>query len=319
MADEQAEPRSALVTGGAGFIGGHIVERLVREGWQVRVLDDFSSGREANLAAVAGRVELLRGDLADETVLDQALSGVDVVFHEGAIASVPQSVDDPVRTHHVNLTGTLRVLEGARRHGVSRVVFAASSAAYGNDETLPKRESQKPDLLSPYAAQKYGSEIYLQLFHELYGLETVALRYFNVYGPRQDPKSDYAAVIPLFISAALRGDTLRIHGDGEQTRDFVFIDDVVEANLRAARAEGAGGGVYNVASGRRTSVNDLVRAIEQGVGRKIDVEYGEARAGDVKHSWADIEATRAALGYAPGVELETGLERTIESFRDELG
>ncbi len=318
MAREHREPGCALVTGGAGFIGGHIVERLVAEGWQVRVLDDFSSGREANLAAVEGRYELFRGDLADEALLDRALPGVDVVFHEGAIASVPQSVDDPVRTHHVNLTGTLRVLEGARRHGVSRVVFAASSAAYGNDESLPKREGQKPDLLSPYAAQKYGSEIYLGLFHELYGLETVALRYFNVYGPRQDPKSDYAAVIPLFISAALRGDTLRIHGDGEQTRDFVFIEDVVEANLLAAGAVGAGGGVYNVASGRRTSVNDLVRAIERGIGRKIDVEYGEERAGDVKHSWADIEATRAALGYEPGVELEAGLERTIESFRDEL-
>jgi len=313
---DNGSPGSALVTGGAGFIGGHIVERLVADGWQVRVLDDFSSGRVSNLAAVEGRYELFRGDLSDDAVLDAAVPGVDVIFHEGAIASVPQSVDDPLRTHQVNLTGTLRVLEAARRHGVGRVVFAASSAAYGNDETLPKREDQKPDLLSPYAAQKYGSEIYLGLFHELYGLETVALRYFNVYGPRQDPKSDYAAVIPLFITAALRGETLRIYGDGEQTRDFVFVDDVVQANLAAATAPGVGGRVFNVASGRRTSVNDLVRSIASGVGRELDVKYGEDRAGDVKHSWADIEATRAALGYEPGVELETGLARTVESFRD---
>lgn len=319
MAGEPGSPGCALVTGGAGFIGGHIAERLVADGWQVRVLDDFSSGRAANLAAVEGRYELHRGDLSDDALLDAALPGVDVVFHEGAIASVPQSVDDPIRTHQVNLTGTLRVLEGARRHGVRRVVFAASSAAYGNDESLPKREGQKPDLLSPYAAQKYGSEIYLRLFHELYGLETVALRYFNVYGPRQDPASDYAAVIPIFIAAALRGETLRIHGDGEQTRDFVFIEDVVRANLAAAKAPAAAGGVFNVASGRRTSVNDLVRAIERGIGRPVDVKHEGERAGDVKHSWADIEATRAALGYEPGVELETGLERTIESFRDGSG
>jgi len=317
MAGEPESPGCALVTGGAGFIGGHIVERLVADGWQVRVLDDFSSGREANLHAVEGRFELFRGDLADEAMLDRAMPGADVVFHEGAIASVPQSVDDPIRTHNVNLTGTLRVLEAARRHGVGRVVFAASSAAYGNDETLPKREDQKPDLLSPYAAQKYGSEIYLKLFHELYGLETVALRYFNVYGPRQDPKSDYAAVIPLFISAALRGDSLRVYGDGEQTRDFVFIEDVVQANLAAATAPGAAGGVFNVASGCRTSVIDLVRAIERGIGHEIHVEYEGERAGDVKHSWADIEATRDVLGYEPGVGLEAGLERTIEHFRDE--
>ncbi len=318
MAGEPKGRGVALVTGGAGFIGGHIVERLVAEGWRVRVLDDFSSGREANLRAVDGRYELVRGDLADPATLDRAMPEVEVVFHEGAIASVPQSVDDPIRTHHVNLTGTVRVLEAARSHGARRVVFAASSAAYGNDETLPKREDQKPDLLSPYAAQKYGSELYLRLFHDLYGLETVALRYFNVYGPRQDPKSDYAAVIPLFVSAALRGNTLRIYGDGEQTRDFVFVDDVVSANLAAATAEGAPGGVFNVASGRRTSVNDLVRAIESGIGRPIDVEYTEERAGDVTHSWADIDATRTALGYEPKVGLEVGLERTIESFRDGL-
>lgn len=313
-----ASARCALVTGGAGFIGGHIVERLLADGWRVKVLDDFSSGRASNLVAVEGRYELFRGDLSDDDVLDAAVPGSDVIFHQGAIASVPQSVDDPLRTHQVNLTGTLRVLEAARRHGAGRVVFAASSAAYGNDESLPKREDQKPDLLSPYAAQKYGSEIYLSLFHRLYGLETVALRYFNVYGPRQDPKSDYAAVIPLFIAAALRGDTLRIHGDGEQTRDFVFVEDVVQANLAAATARCAGGRVFNVASGRRTSLNDLVRAIARGVDRELDVEHGAERVGDVKHSWADIEATRAALGYEPGVSLDEGLARTIEHFRGGL-
>jgi len=312
-------PGCALVTGGAGFIGGHIVERLVGDGWRVRVLDDFSSGRASNLAACEGRYELHRGDLTDPDLLDAAVSGADVIFHEGAIASVPQSIDDPERTHLVNLTGTLRVLEAARRHRVGRVVFAASSAAYGNDTSLPKREDQKPDILSPYAAQKYASELYLKLFHDLHGLETVALRYFNVYGPRQDPKSDYAAVIPLFIAAALREKTLCIHGDGEQTRDFVYIDDVVEANVLAATATGAGGGVYNVASGRRTSVNDLVRVIAGCVGRDVDVKHDEARAGDVRHSWADIERTRAALGFEPSVDLQTGLERTVESFRAAQG
>jgi UDP-glucose 4-epimerase len=316
--DTAHSPGCALVTGGAGFIGGHLVERLVSDGWQVRVLDDFSSGRASNLSACEGRFELHRGDLTDVDLLDRAVSGTDVIFHEGAIASVPQSIDDPERTHHVNTTGTLRVLQAARRHGVRRVVFAASSAAYGNDETLPKREDQRPDILSPYAAQKYASELYLGLFHDLYGLETVALRYFNVYGPRQDPKSDYAAVIPLFIAAALREKTLRIHGDGEQTRDFVYVDDVVEANLLAAGAPGVGG-VYNVASGRRTSVNDLVRVISSCVGREVDVKFEDERAGDVRHSWADIDRTRAALGFTPSVDLQTGLERTVDAFRGDLG
>ena len=319
MSPTAQSTRRALVTGGAGFIGGHIVERLLRDGWQVRVLDDLSSGRASNLAAAGDGFELHRGCLTDPALLDAAAEGVDVIFHEGAIASVPQSIDDPERTHHVNATGTLRVLEAARRHGVGPVGFAASSAAYGNDETLPKRESQKPDILSPYAAQKLMGETYLALFHDLYGLETVALRYFNVYGPRQDPTSGYAAVIPLFIAAALREETLRVHGDGEQTRDFVYIDDVVEANLLAATAEGVGGGLFNVASGRRTSVNDLIAAIGKSLGRELDVVHEGERAGDVKHSWADIERTRSALGYEPRVDLQTGLDRTIEAYRAELG
>jgi len=314
MKDRAAASRRALVTGGAGFIGSHLVGRLLAEGFAVRVLDDFSSGRQANLADVEDDIELWRGDVRDDEIVARAVSGVDVVFHQAAIASVPRSVAEPLETNAVNLAATVGLLEAARRHGVRRVVFAASSAAYGDDPILPKSESLPPRPLSPYAVQKYASELYLQVYARLHSLETVALRYFNVYGPRQDPKSDYAAVIPLFVTAALEGSPVRIYGDGEQTRDFVYVSDVAEANLLAATAPGVSGEVLNVASGRRTSVNELARVIGDCLGRRIETLHQPPRAGDVPHSWADVSRCQRLLGFEAKVSLEQGLELTVEDF-----
>ncbi len=308
-------PGAALVTGGAGFIGSHLVDRLVAEGCAVRVLDDFSSGREANLATSADAVEVVRADLRDGEALARACDDVDVVFHQAAIASVPRSVAEPLLTNAVNLDGTLAVLEAARAAGARRVVFAASSAAYGDDPEMPKRESQPARLISPYALQKYASERYCRLYAELHGLETVALRYFNVYGPRQDPQSDYAAVIPLFVTAALSGDPVRIFGDGDQTRDFVFVADVVEANWRAACQPGVAGALLNVASGRRTSINELAAIVGDCLGRDIDVNYEPPRPGDIRHSWADVSRIEERLGFRPRTDLKEGLALTVEAFR----
>ena len=319
MSDEARRSRRALVTGGAGFIGGHLVEGLLADGWSVRVLDDFSSGREENLAGCRDGVELIRGDVCDTEIVSAAADGADVIFHQAAIASVARSIDNPRRAHAVNLGGTLEVLEAARRRGVRRVVFAGSAAVYGDDETLPKVESLPPACLSPYALHKYASEQYLAFYERLHGLQTVALRYFNVYGPRQDPESDYAAAIPLFVRAALTREPVRIFGDGEQTRDFVHVDDVVAANLRAAVADGVSGVVLNVASGRRTRVNDLVRIIGRCAGRELVPEYAPPRAADVRHSWADIGRARQLLGYSPAVELEAGLAGTVAAFAGAVG
>jgi UDP-glucose 4-epimerase len=305
---------TALVTGGAGFIGGHIVERLVREGWSVRVLDDYSTGRDENLAACAGQVEILRGDICDVELTRAACRGVEVIFHEGAIASVSRSVEEPERSHEVNLSGTLTLLEAARQSGVRRIVLASSAAIYGDDDSLPRVESQAPACLSPYAVQKLGGEGYLAAYAEVHGLETVALRYFNVYGPRQDPESDYAAAIPLFVRAALKDDVIHVFGDGEQTRDFVYVDDVVEANLQAARADGVSGGMMNVASGKRTSVNELLAAIGDRLGRQLRISYEPPRAGDVRHSWAEVERAHGLLGFNAKVELADGLASTIDDF-----
>jgi UDP-glucose 4-epimerase len=306
--------RRALVTGGAGFIGGHLVAGLVAEGWRVRVLDDFSSGREANLAEVADVVELIRGDVRDEAALARAAAGAEVVFHQAAVASVPRSVAEPLRTNSINLDGTLQVLEAARRAGVRRVVYAASSAAYGNSEVLPKVESMGAEPLSPYALQKHAGELYCRLYTSLYGLETVALRYFNIFGPRQDPKSEYAAVIPRFICAALAGEGATIFGDGEQTRDFVYVQDAVRANLLAADAARASGAVINIATGRRISLNELWRAIREITGALVPARHAPAREGDVRDSVADIARARELLGFEPAVDLREGLRRTAESF-----
>jgi nucleoside-diphosphate-sugar epimerase len=307
--------RTALVTGGAGFIGSHLADRLLEDGWTVRLLDDFSSGREENLAGPAAEAELLRGDVRDRALLDRALAGVDVVFHEAAVPSVPRSVAEPERTHDVNATGTLRLLEASRHAGVRRVVFAASSSAYGDTPELPKVESMPPRPLSPYALQKYTGEQYCRLYTQLYGLETVALRYFNVFGPRQDPASEYAAVIPRFVTACLEGRAPHIYGDGGQTRDFTYVADAVQANLLAADAPGATGAVVNVAGGRRTSLNQLLAAIRELTGAGVAAIHEPARSGDVRDSLADLGLAEALLGYRPAVELREGLAHTVEHFR----
>jgi UDP-glucose 4-epimerase len=307
--------RTALVTGGGGFIGGHLVERLCADGWNVRVLDDFSTGRDSNLAGVAQRIELLRGDIRDAELLARALRGVEVVFHQAAMASVPRSVAEPVRTNSVNVDGTLGVLEASRHAGVRRVVYAASSSAYGDTPELPKIETMPATPLSPYALQKYAGEVYCRLYTQLYGLETVALRYFNVYGPRQDPKSEYAAVIPKFITSCLRGEAPTIFGDGEQTRDFTMVYDAVQANLLAADAPRASGSVCNVAAGSRISLNALFAAIRAETGTSTTPHYAPAREGDVRDSLASLARARDLLGYAPRVELREGLRVTIESYK----
>jgi nucleoside-diphosphate-sugar epimerase len=311
--------RRALVTGGAGFIGGHIVEALLRDGWEARVLDDFSTGREANLADHSHAVEVLRGDIRDEALLARALRGVEVVFHEAAVASVPRSVAEPIRTNSINLDGTLLVLEHARRAGVRRVVFAASSAAYGDGPELPKLETLPPRPLSPYALQKLGGELYCRQYTALYGLETVALRYFNVFGPRQDPESEYAAVIPRFVSRAIQGSRPVIYGDGEQTRDFVYVGDAARANLLAADAERAPGSVINVAGGRRISLNQLWRESRQVIGCRLEPRYEPARAGDVRESVADVSRARELLGFEAAVDLAQGLHLTVEYFAKLFG
>ena len=310
--------RSALVTGGAGFIGSHLTDLLVREGWRVRVLDDFSSGRRENLAELAERVDLRHADLRDGDAVASAVDGVEVVFHQAAIPSVPRSVAEPLLTHAVNVTGTLTLLEAARAAGCRRLVLAASCAAYGNAPELPKHEALVPAPASPYAAQKIICEDYCRMWTDLFGLETVSLRYFNVYGPRQDPASDYAAVIPRFVSAAVSGEPPTIYGDGDQTRDFVYVGDVARANRLAADAAGVAGAVINVAGGQRASLNQLLNEIGEALGRPIAARYEAARAGDVRHSEADLSLARERLGYSPEVALGEGLARTARWFRERM-
>jgi nucleoside-diphosphate-sugar epimerase len=295
------------------------VARLVADGWNVRVLDDFSTGNEENLAGSLGQVEVVRGDVREPSDVARAVADVEVVFHEAAVPSVPRSISDPWLTHSVNVDGTLQVLEAARQAGVRRVVYAASSSAYGDTEELPKIETMTPHTLSPYALQKHCGEVYCRLYTELYGLETVALRYFNVFGPRQDPQSEYAAVIPRFACAALAGDPCHIYGDGKQTRDFTFVADTVQANILAADAPEASGSVMNVASGKQISLNALWRSICEIVGIDLDPVYEPGRAGDVRDSLADLGRARKLLGFEPAVEFSEGLRLTIESFVDGRG
>lgn len=312
-----------LVTGGGGFIGSNLVEALLRGGHDVRVLDDFSSGRRENLAETddwiaagsSGSFALIDGDVRNEETCREAVSGADFVLHQAAIPSVQRSVDNPMRTNEVNVTGTLNMLQSARTAGVKRFVFASSSSVYGECETLPKVESQPTDPISPYALQKLAGETYCRLFHRLYGLNTVALRYFNVFGPRQDPNSEYSAVIPRFATAARGGGAATIYGDGEQTRDFTFIGNVVQANLRACGAdEAACGKAYNVACGDRVSLNGLLDQIGEFLGSKVEREHRDARAGDIRHSLAGIDAARNGLGYDPEITWVEGLRRTLATY-----
>ncbi len=300
-----------LVTGGAGFIGSHLVEALAARGAIVRVADNLSTGKRENLAHLPA-VDLLVGDLADEAFAREAVSGADYVLHQAAIPSVPRSVADPVASHRANIDATLNVLVAAREAHVRRVVYAGSSSAYGDTPTLPKREDMPTAPLSPYALQKLVGEQYGQLFTTLYGLETVTIRYFNVFGPRQDPSSPYSGVISLFIRALVEGRSPTIHGDGGQTRDFTYVANVVDGVLRACEAPAVAGQVFNVATGGRISLNALYDTLRQLAGGGPDPVYGPPRQGDVRHSQADISRAREALGYEPLVGLEEGLRRTID-------
>lgn len=308
--------RTYLVTGGAGFIGSHITERLVGEGHHVRVLDNFSSGHETNLDSFQDGVELIRGDIRDARLVNEAAKGVDIVFHEAALGSVPRSVADPVTTHEVNITGTLNVLLAAREASVKRVVYASSSSVYGETPVLPKREDMNPQPLSPYALSKLAGEHYASVFKKVYGFEIVSLRYFNIFGPRQDPESQYAAVIPRFITALLEGKAPVIYGDGLQSRDFTYVENVVNANLLAAEAEGVGGLAFNVACGGRYSLLDLLVKVKAMLGSSIEAIHEAPRAGDVRDSQAAIEAAEQALGYRVTVDFEEGLRRTVGWYQN---
>jgi UDP-N-acetylglucosamine/UDP-N-acetyl-alpha-D-glucosaminouronate 4-epimerase len=303
-----------LVTGGAGFIGSHLVEELLRRGESVRVADNFSTGKRENLPS-SGAVEIVEGDLAGAAVAKEAVAGCEFVLHQAAIPSVPRSVQDPLTSHRANVDATLQVLLAARDAGVKRLVFAGSSSAYGNAAVLPKREDMKPQPLSPYALQKLVSEQYCQLFSKLYGLETVTIRYFNVFGPRQDPGSPYSGVISLFVRALMEDRAPTIYGDGKQTRDFTFVTDVVASVLLACQAPNVAGEVINVACGGRVSLLELLRALQVILCRDIPPVFAPAREGDVRDSQADIFKARQLLGFSPSVPFEEGLRRTVAWYR----
>lgn len=310
-----------LVTGGAGFIGSHLVERLVLDGHRVRVLDNFSTGRKENFdfspSADPSLLEVVEGDLRDIDLMVQVAEGVAGIFHLGAVPSVTRSVKDPLNSASVNIMGTLHTLTAARKQGVRRVVFASSSSVYGsNADGRPLGEEEVGEPLSPYALSKQAGEGFMRLFSDLYGLETVSLRYFNVFGPRQNPHGDYAAVIPRFITFALAGEPLPVYGDGNQTRDFTYVDNVVEATVLAMHARINGGEVFNVASGRPVSLMDMVEALEKILGRGLKVTMLPPRPGDIRHSAADIERSRLSLGYDPSISFSMGLEYTVSAFRE---
>jgi nucleoside-diphosphate-sugar epimerase len=307
---------SYLVTGGAGFIGSHLTEELVRRGHSVRVVDNLVTGKRRNLDHLSG-VEFVEGDLADPGIAERAAKGMDYVLHQAAIPSVPRSVTDPVASNRANIDASLNILVAARDARVKRLVYAGSSSAYGDTPTLPKREDMPTSPLSPYALQKLVAELYCQMFTRLYGFETVTIRYFNVFGPRQDPGSPYSGVISLFSTALLERHRPIIYGDGEQTRDFTYVANVVDGVLRACEAAKVAGEVINVATGGRISLNELLRTMNRVVGTDLEALYREPRAGDVRDSQADITKARALLGYTPSVGLEEGLRKTLEWCRAE--
>ena len=305
-----------LVTGGGGFIGSHIVRALLARGRQVRVLDNFSTGKRENIAEVARQIELIEGDIRDEPTVQRAMAGVETVFHLAARASVPRSVAEPRPAHDINVTGSLNLLIAAHEAKVRRLVYSASSSAYGDTPVMPKTVDMRPLPLSPYAVSKLAVEYYCSVWSHVYGLSTVSLRYFNVFGPRQDPQGAYAAVIPAFVSRMLKGERPVIYGDGEQSRDFAYIDNVVHANLLAAEsAQPLAGEVVNVACGERTTLNQIAADINQLLGKRIEPIYEPVRAGDVKHSLADISETQRVLGYKPQIMFAEGLRRSIEWYR----
>jgi UDP-glucose 4-epimerase len=307
-----------LVTGGGGFIGSNLVRALVERGDDVRVLDNFSTGNRANLAELADDVEVVEGELRSYERVHAATRGVEVVFHQGALPSVPRSVQDPLTTSAVNVEGTLNALLAARDEGIRRVVFASSSSVYGNSDERPRVETQNPDPISPYGVSKLAAERYCVSFARVYPLETVALRYFNVFGPNQDPTSQYAAVVPRFVTAIADERPVTVYGDGEQKRDFTFVSNVVEANLLAADADAVSGRVLNVATGRGTSVNELADTIGAVLGKEVEREYDKERSGDVRDSWADVARARELLGWHPRVDLEAGLRIVADSFLDRV-
>ena len=307
-----------LVTGGAGFIGSHLVERLVNDGQEVRILDDFSSGKRENVAPFLPKIDLVEGDLRNTADCRRACDGVEIIFHEAAVPSVPRSVEDPRTSHEANIDGMFNLLMEAREAKVRRVVYAASSSAYGDQPELPKRETALPAPLSPYALQKLVGEYYLSVFAKCFALETIALRYFNVFGSRQDPTSAYAAAIPAFVSAILKDEPPTIFGDGEQTRDFTYIDNIVHANMLAASAPDVCGQVVNVACAERVSVNQIIAQINTLLGKNVEPRYVDVRPGDVKHSLADISLAREVIGFEPRVMFDEGLRLAIDWYKENL-
>jgi nucleoside-diphosphate-sugar epimerase len=310
-----------LVTGGAGFIGCNLVRYILEKGHQVVVLDNFSTGKRPNIADVLGRIELIEGDIRDRSTVDRAVAGCKAIFHEAALGSVPRSVEDPMTSHDVNVNGTMNVLEAARAAGVKRIIFAASSSAYGDRAESPKHEGMVPTPISPYASSKVSCEAYMRAYAAVYGMETLSLRYFNVFGPYQDPQGAYAAVIPAFISRLLLDQRPIVYGDGEQSRDFCYIENVCEANWLAANAPAklCDGTVANIACGRATSLNQILHQLRKLLGLDTQAIYQAERAGDVKDSLADITRARETIGYAPKVFFEEGLAKSIDWYRENLG
>lgn len=306
-----------LVTGGAGFIGSHIVEELVRRGDEVRVLDNFSTGKRENIAQFLDKIELIEGDLRDIEAVKKAVYGVEYVLHQGALPSVPRSIEDPITTNDVNVKGTLNVLVAARDSNVKRVIYASSSSVYGEVKGKIKREDMAPNPLSPYALSKFAGECYCRIFYLIYGLETIVLRYFNVFGPRQDPLSQYSAAIPKFITLMLQGKQPTIFGDGNQTRDFTYIGNVVQVNLSAMVAPGSAGQVCNIACNRSINLNTMIKLLNEILGTNIHPIYTSPRPGDIKHSLADISMAKRFLGYNPKIGFEEGLKKTVEYFKTE--
>lgn len=307
-----------LVTGGAGFIGSNLCEKLLADGNKVRVLDNLSSGKERNIKDFRSSIEFIKGDIRDMNDVKKAVYGVNYVIHLAALGSVPRSVEDPLTTHDVNVTGTLNILNASKEAGIKRVVYASSSSVYGDTPTLPKKEDMFPTPQSPYAVSKLSGEYYCKVFYKVYGLETVSLRYFNVYGKRQDPLSQYAAVMPKFITALLTGESPTIFGDGEQSRDFTFVDDCNQANIKACFARGCEGGHFNIGSGNRITINEVFGKIKRKAGSRVAPVYAESRKGDVKHSLADISKAKESLLYKPEFSIDEGIEMVVDWYTSYL-